>query len=159
MAKRRILYGIAVLVLTAANILTSGYSVFIALLILVIAPCLSVAYAAAVRQELSLRTVNVADTFIRGEKLKINIEIVNNSYLVVSDFCVVIEYIYNNACVGQENVHRISVESKDKTELCDEIRLINDGELTISCIRLRTCLTQRNIPKRKRARIHRKYLT
>lgn len=133
MAKRRILYGIAVLVLIAANILTSGYSVFIALLLIIIAPGLSVVYAAAASRELSLKTVNVADTFIRGEKLKINVEIVNNSYLVVSDFYVVIEYIYNNACKSKENVHRISVDSKDKTEIGDEIRLINVGELTVNC--------------------------
>lgn len=133
MAKRQILYGIAVLALIAANILTQGYSVFISLLILIIAPCLSVVYAAAVRQELSLKTVNVADTFIRGEKLKINIEVANNSYLVVSDFYVVVEYRYNNTGKKYENIHKISVGSQDKTELCDEVRLINVGELTVDC--------------------------
>lgn len=133
MTKRQILYGLAVLALIAANILTTGYSVFIALLILIVAPCLSVAYAVVVCQELSLKTVNVADTFIRGEMLKVGVEIVNNSYLMVSDLYIVVKYSYNNSDSKQENIHKISMGSKDKSEVCDEVRLINVGELTIDC--------------------------
>lgn len=133
MTKRQILYGIAVITLIAVNVLTAGYSVFIALLILIIAPCLSAAYAMAVRRELSLKTINIADTLIRGEKLKINVQAVNNSYLVVSDFYVVIRYSYNNTCGKEEKEYKISVNSKDKAELSDEIHLTNVGELTVSC--------------------------
>ncbi len=133
MTKRQILYGAAVLVLIAANILTAGYSVFIALLILIIAPCLSVAYAAVVCREISLKTFDLADTFIRGEKLNVRVKIVNNSYLAVSDLYIVIKYRYNNLNGTQESVHKISVESRDTAEICDEIQLINVGELIVGC--------------------------
>ncbi|MBQ4284374.1 MAG: DUF58 domain-containing protein [Lachnospira sp.] len=131
MVKRRVVYVLAWIILFAVYMFTTGYSIFVVLVIMALLPVISAFYALFIRDNLYIEIDNSHKMIIRGEKMGYDVIVRNKSHFVASDINLVVGCVYNNYDVLETSSHIINVDGGEKECIRVNQRMKYIGVLTV----------------------------